>query len=78
MAETPIKTIDLKGMKCPLPVIKVARAIREVTVGQTVEVFATDPAIQADIPAWCRTTGHELVMFENQDKLFHFIVRRSK
>lgn len=71
-------TLDLKGLLCPLPVIKMAKAIKEVEIGQTIEAFATDPGVMADIPAWCRTTGNELVAMEKVEKQFHFVVRRNK
>ena len=72
------KTLDLKGLLCPVPVVKMAKAIKEVEIGQTVEAFATDPGVMADIPAWARTTGHELVTLEKVDKQFRFVVRRAK
>ena len=72
------KTLDLKGLLCPMPIVKLSKAIKEVEVGQSIEAFATDPGVMADVPAWCRTTGNELVVLEKQDKQFHFIVRRSK
>jgi len=70
------KSLDLKGLLCPMPVIKMAKAIKEVEIGQQIEAFATDPGVTADIPAWCRTTGNELVVLEKQDKQFHFVVKR--
>jgi tRNA 2-thiouridine synthesizing protein A len=70
--------LDLKGLLCPMPIIKMAKAIKDVQVGETIEAFATDPGVMADIPAWCRTTGNELVTLEKLDKQFHFIVRRLK
>ena len=73
-----IKILDLKGLLCPIPVVKMAKAIKEVQIGETIEAYATDPGVMADIPAWCRTTGNELVTLEKQDKQFHFVVRRSK
>ncbi len=75
--ETYSKSIDLKGLLCPIPVVKMAKAIKEIEVGQTIEAFATDPGVMADIPAWCRSTGNELVTIEKQDKQFHFVVRRK-
>jgi tRNA 2-thiouridine synthesizing protein A len=72
------KTIDLKGLLCPIPVVKMAKAIKEVQVGEIIEAFATDPGVMADIPAWCRTTGNELVSMEKLDKQFRFVVRRLK
>ena len=76
MTET--KILDLKGLLCPIPIVKMAKAIKEVEVGQTIEATATDPGVMADIPAWCRTTGNELVSLEKLDKQFRFIVRRLK
>ena len=72
------KTLDLKGLLCPMPIVKLSKAIKEVEVGQSIEAFATDPGVMADVPAWCRTTGNELVVLEKQEKQFHFIIRRSK
>ena len=73
------KVLDLKGLLCPMPVVKMAKAIKEVQVGQTIEAFATDPGVMADIPAWARSTGNELVTLEKAaDKQFRFVVRRAK
>ncbi len=75
---TAMKVLDLKGLLCPIPVVKMAKAIKEVEVGQVIEAFASDPGVMADIPAWCRSTGNELVKLEKQEKQFHFLVRRAK
>jgi tRNA 2-thiouridine synthesizing protein A len=76
--ETFTKSIDLKGLLCPIPVVKMAKAIKEIEIDQTLEAFATDPGVMADIPAWCRSTGNELVVIEKLDKQFHFVVRRKR
>jgi tRNA 2-thiouridine synthesizing protein A len=77
-AVTHAKVLDLKGLLCPLPVVKMAKAIKEVEIGETIEAFATDPGVMADIPAWCRTTGNELVTIKKVEKQFHFVVRRAR
>jgi tRNA 2-thiouridine synthesizing protein A len=78
MSEKPAAVVlDLKGLLCPMPVIKMAKAIKEVQAGETIEAYATDPGVMADIPAWCRTTGNELVALEKLDKQFRFVVRRT-
>ncbi len=70
--------LDLKGLLCPIPVVKMSKAIKEVEVGQVVEASATDPGVMADIPAWCRSTGHELLSMEKQeDKSIVFWVERT-
>nr|WP_281248370.1 sulfurtransferase TusA family protein [Cryptosporangium aurantiacum] len=56
---TPELTLDCRGMRCPLPVIHLARRIGEVPVGAVVRVLADDPAARVDIPAWCRMRAHE-------------------
>jgi len=72
------KVLDLKGLLCPIPIVKMAKAIKEIEVGQIIEAYASDPGVMADIPAWCRTTGNELVTLEKVEKQFHFLVRRSR
>ena len=78
MTDIPVRSLDLKGLLCPMPIIKMAKAIKEVNIGESLEAFSTDPGVMADVPAWCRSTGNELVTLEKQDKQFHFIVRRAK
>lgn len=50
--------VDCTGMRCPLPVITLARRIDEVAVGAIIGVTSDDPAAATDIPAWCRMRGH--------------------
>ena len=50
-------TIDCRGMRCPLPVIELAKAWPDVAVGEVVEVLADDPAAGPDLQAWCRMKG---------------------
>lgn len=72
-------SLDFKGLLCPMPVVKLAQAIKQVEVGEMVEAVATDPGVMADIPAWTRSTGHELVALDKQDdKTFRFVVKRLK
>ena len=54
-------TLDCLGQRCPLPVIKLAKAIPGVAIGEIVRVLADDPAAANDIPAWCRLKGQEFV-----------------
>ncbi|GIJ50514.1 hypothetical protein Val02_74000 [Virgisporangium aliadipatigenens] len=51
--------LDCRGMRCPLPVIHLARALPGVAIGDVVRVLATDPAAAVDIPAWCRMRNQE-------------------
>jgi TusA-related sulfurtransferase len=78
MSDTPRLSLDFKGLLCPMPVVKMAQAIKQVQVGELIEAIATDPGVMADIPAWARSTGHELVSLEKLDKVFKFVVKRMK
>jgi tRNA 2-thiouridine synthesizing protein A len=69
-------TLDLKGLLCPIPIVKMAQAIKTVPVAGIIEATATDPGVMADIPAWCRSTGHTLVSMGRQDKIITFVVQR--
>ena len=51
--------LDCRGVRCPLPIIRLAQRIEEVPVGGVVAVVADDPAARPDVPAWCRMRGHE-------------------
>jgi TusA-related sulfurtransferase len=55
------RVVDARGLRCPLPVIRLAEAARSAPEGTVVEVWATDPAAAADIPAWCRLRGHQFL-----------------
>ena len=78
MSENADKVLDLKGLLCPMPIVKMAKAIKEIEIGQVIEAEASDPGVMADIPAWCKSTGHELVKMEKVEKTIKFWVRRVK
>jgi tRNA 2-thiouridine synthesizing protein A len=73
-----VQTLDLKGMVCPIPIVKVSQAVKAIQVGEAIEAFATDPGVLGDIPAWCKTSGNELVKMEKIEKNFRFVVRKLK
>ena len=60
----PTQQIDLTGLKCPLPVLKARRAIKDLNPDDILEVRADDPAAQLDFPHFCETSGHELIKAE--------------
>ncbi len=72
------KVLDLKGLLCPMPVVKIAQAVKEVEIGTIIEATATDPGVLADIPAWARSSGQELVSIEKKDKEIQFVVKKVK
>ena len=53
--------VDARGLRCPLPVIRLAEAAKGRPAGTELTVLSTDPAARLDVPAWCRMRGHEHV-----------------
>ena len=57
-------TLDALGYFCPMPIIMTSKKMKELTLGQVLEVLSDDEGIKKDMPAWCETTGHEMVGLE--------------
>lgn len=70
--------LDCKGLSCPLPIVKTAKEIKTIEVGQVLELLATDPGVEPDMNAWTRRTKHELVKIDKEDDVFHVFVRRTR
>jgi tRNA 2-thiouridine synthesizing protein A len=76
-AGLPSLTLDALGKKCPIPIIMLADRIRDVPIGQTIEVLADDPAAKTDVPAWCTLKSHDLIRTAELPAGWSFLVRRS-
>jgi tRNA 2-thiouridine synthesizing protein A len=75
--DPPSLTLDALGKKCPIPIIMLAERVRDVAIGQTIEVLADDPAAKTDVPAWCMLKSHEFVRAVDLPAGWSFLVRRS-
>lgn len=70
--------LDVKGMNCPLPVLRANRALRALQPGERLRVLATDRAAVADFQAFCRETGHDLVAFSEETGVYSFLIRKKE
>lgn len=77
-AYTVDQVLDCKGLNCPLPVIKTKKAIEKMTVGQVLQMVATDPGSKPDMVAWSKSTGHELLETREEAGLYTFFIRKTK
>lgn len=75
---TVAKVLDLKGLPCPMPVVKISQAIGSVQVGEVIEVHTTDPGSLSDFPAWAKTTGNEVLDTTQGDDVIQIYVKRLK
>lgn len=69
--------LDLKGLNCPLPVLKTGKALRALASGEIVIVEATDPMAAIDIPHFCREQGHQLVGEERDGPVLRFTIAKA-
>ena len=71
--------LDCRGMRCPLPIIRLANHLGDVAVGRTMAVVAEDPAARPDVAAWCRMRGQEYLGEDlAEDGVPRFVVRRLR
>jgi cysteine desulfurase len=78
--DVPALTIDARGLRCPAPIIELARRIDEVPVGAVVALLADDEAARLDVPAWCAMRGHEYLgpVGGTSPGSEQYLVRRSR
>jgi TusA-related sulfurtransferase len=74
---TPALEIDTSGLRCPLPVLALARRILEIPIGETIAMTSDDPAAGPDVHAWARMTGHTFLAEEESGTGKRFLVRRE-
>jgi tRNA 2-thiouridine synthesizing protein A len=68
-------TLDARGLMCPMPIVHLAKKVKEMKSGQVLELLADDVGAKEDVPAWCSRTGNQLVGTEEEDKLLKFYIR---
>ena len=70
------KVMDLKGLACPMPVVKGSKGIKEVEIGEIIEAISTDPGSLTDFPAWARTSGNEILDTQQDGDEIKFTIKR--
>jgi len=71
------RKIDCVGLFCPVPIIKTAEALSELSPGRILEMTSDDPASLADMKRWSTRTGHELLEIDKHGAVFRFVVRKT-
>ncbi len=72
------KSLDTSGKCCPMPIVDTNKAIKSLRIGEVLEIIATDPGTQTDIPSWCKRTGNELLSSLEEDNTFKYYVKKSR
>ncbi|AQZ95333.1 sulfurtransferase TusA [Halopseudomonas phragmitis] len=71
------RQLDTCGLTCPEPVMMLHNAVRDLAAGELLEVLATDPSTQRDIPKFCGFLGHALLEQREEAGIFHYLIRKA-
>ena len=69
--------LDARGLRCPMPLMKVSRALKEMQAGQVIRVQATDPGSKRDFEGWTGNTGNILLESTEVDGLYTYLIRKG-
>ena len=69
--------LDVKGLACPLPILRAKKQLKSLSPGEELEVLATDPGSVKDFDAFCAVTGHLLVTADEADGVYRFIIQKA-
>lgn len=69
--------LDVKGLNCPLPILRTKKAMKDIAVDAVLEVHATDPGSVKDMEAFCKQTGNELMETAEAGGVYQFKIKRK-
>ncbi|MDY0404260.1 sulfurtransferase TusA family protein [Virgibacillus sp. 179-BFC.A HS] len=72
-----VKVLDAKGLACPMPIVKTKKAMDELESGQILEIHTTDKGALNDLPAWAKSSGHEVVKQEEENEVIKFWIKKA-
>lgn len=67
--------LDARGLMCPMPIVQLAKKVKEMKSGQILELWADDVGAKEDVPAWCNRTGNQLVEQNQDGKVLKFFIK---
>ena len=71
------QSLDCMGLYCPMPIVKTAAKIKELQIGEVLEIVADDKGIKLDMPAWCQAIGHEFLEVEEEGNEIKVYVKKK-
>ncbi len=71
-------TLDVKGLTCPMPIMKLSKAMKELESEQVLEMLGTDPGTKTDLHSWCKKTGNTLLdESELEGGVFRYLIKKK-
>jgi tRNA 2-thiouridine synthesizing protein A len=74
---TPHRTLDVKGLSCPMPLLRTKKEIEKVNSGEVLEILGTDPGSRKDLAGWAVRSGHEYLGEKEDAGFFHFYIKKK-
>ncbi|RKQ34019.1 sulfurtransferase TusA family protein [Oceanobacillus halophilus] len=71
------KTLDAKGLACPMPIVKTKKAMDTIHSNEVLEVMVTDKGALSDIPAWAKSGGHSIIDQKEEDGVIYFYIQKN-
>ncbi|WP_339296169.1 sulfurtransferase TusA family protein [Paenibacillus sp. FSL W7-1279] len=71
------KVLDAKGLACPMPIVKTKKEIKEMESGEILEIHTTDQGAKSDLTAWAKSTGNELLDYQEEGDVLKFWIRKG-
>jgi TusA-related sulfurtransferase len=78
MSNSPVKSIDVRGLYCPEPVFRTKMEVERLKIGDTLKIVADDPESEEDISRWVNRNGHQLISLNKNDKDLEFVIKKAK
>jgi tRNA 2-thiouridine synthesizing protein A len=71
------ESLDLTGLACPMPIVKVSKAMKTLESGEVIDALTSDPGALTDFPAWARTSGNEIVKTQAEGDNTRFYIKKN-
>ncbi len=71
------QSLDARGLNCPLPILKMGKALRVMETGQVIQMLSTDPGSEKDVESFCNQAGHSLLASERAGNDFVYVIRKN-
>ena len=72
-----VQSFDLTGLSCPMPIVKVSKAMKDLSKGDVIDALTSDPGALTDFPAWAKTSGNEIIKTETEGSNTRFFIKKN-
>jgi tRNA 2-thiouridine synthesizing protein A len=74
---TPHRSLDVKGLSCPMPLLRTKKEIEKINSGEILEIIGSDPGSRKDLPGWAIRSGHEYLGEKEEAGIFRFYIKKK-